>query len=124
MCNGSSSVTTRLQEILPTSGCFSSPDASETAAKQWESFPGLEQEVPSARWCAERELCWTLEDYLRRRTNISQWVPRGGLGRENENAERLKKLAGVFSGSTSAEDAVQEYRRKIKHEFDEILASC
>ena len=48
---------------------FDLPEAIER-----ERFPGLAEEVPSARSCAD-ESCWSLEDYLRRRTNISQWVP-------------------------------------------------
>ena len=50
-----------------------------------ESFPGLCEPVAAASWCLDHEHCDTIEDYLRRRTNIAQWIPRGGLGARSEN---------------------------------------
>jgi glycerol-3-phosphate dehydrogenase len=90
-----------------------------------EEFPNINEKVPSARWCAEREMCWSLEDYLRRRTNVSQWVARGGLGSQNENAQHLMLLAGAFQkdDKAAAEAAVRNYQRKITREFDEVLAN-
>ncbi len=89
-------------------------------------FPGLSAKVPSVRFCVEREACWTLEDYLRRRTNISQWVPRGGLGRDNENREYIKGIAEElpsFGGAETAEDRVGRYEEKIR-QCDQLLGSC
>lgn len=90
---------------------------------EFDSFPGLEQEVPSASWCASHEMCWNLEDYLRRRTNISQWIPRGGLGSRNENVAHLNELAKAFCSNddNKAEAAVREYESKIKHGFDDLI---
>jgi glycerol-3-phosphate dehydrogenase len=34
------------------------------------NFPGLDEPAPSPEWCARNEMACTLEDYLRRRTNI------------------------------------------------------
>jgi hypothetical protein len=71
-------------------------------------------------------MCWTLEDYLRRRTNISQWVPRGGLGRDNENRDYLAKIASDFpayKGMQTAEHQVRRYEERIS-ELDQLLASC
>lgn len=89
-----------------------------------ESFPNLDEKIPSARWCAENEMCWNLEDYLRRRTNISQWLKRGGLGAKNENLPHLKKIAEIFCGQDErkTDEAIQIYQQKIKREFDDILA--
>jgi glycerol-3-phosphate dehydrogenase len=91
-----------------------------------EGFPNLCEKVPSARWCAEWEMCWNLEDYLRRRTNISQWVARGGLGFHNENTQHLTTLARAFHGDDEAgvEAAVRSYERKIEREFDDVLANA
>src|SRR5690606_7270988 len=50
---------------------------------EWFHYPGLADPVPSPSWCRREERCYRLVDYLRRRTNISQWVPGGGLG-END----------------------------------------
>jgi glycerol-3-phosphate dehydrogenase len=93
------------------------------AKPQKEPFPGLTEPVLSAAWCAEREGCWTLEDYLRRRTNIAQWVPRGGFGSHNENTNHLAHIAAVFSGGDAqrAGAAVAAYRTKIECEFDRII---
>lgn len=90
-----------------------------------EEFPNLAEKVPSARWAADHEMCWNLDDYLRRRTNISQWVACGGLGFENENLTYLTDLARVFceNDEEAAKAAINSYKRKIKNEFDKILAN-
>ncbi len=91
-----------------------------------EGFPGLEASFPAASWCAREELCFRLEDYLRRRTNISQWSPRGGLGRNNENLSRLRELAGVFSNGEPGTESklIEDYRSLVRRSFDDVLARC
>jgi glycerol-3-phosphate dehydrogenase len=93
---------------------------------EWAMYPTLAERVPSARWCAEHEMCWRLEDYLRRRTNIAQWVPRGGLGAKGEHRTRLVELARTFSrnGDDSARDQVAAYERRMQECFDDVLAAC
>ena len=87
-----------------------------------ESFPGLEESVPAADWCARRESCWTLEDYLRRRTNIAQWVPRGGLGKSDGNRSHLESLALRFcAGPRQAAEMVGRYSERIERAFDQVL---
>ncbi|HSR53902.1 MAG TPA: FAD-dependent oxidoreductase [Acidobacteriota bacterium] len=82
---------------------------------QWACFPGLEGDFPSARWCRQHEKCYTLADYLRRRTNISQWTFRGGLGRNDENMGHLLELASVFCDGNlrRARQKVTRYRREV-----------
>jgi glycerol-3-phosphate dehydrogenase len=96
----------------------------DVLSPQLESFPNLAEKVPSARRCAEKEMCWNLEDYLRRRTNISQWIARGGLGQKDENLPHLKNLAKIFcpDDESKANKTIDAYRQKIKREFDEVLA--
>lgn len=91
-----------------------------------EEFPGLRDRVPSATVAAEHEMCWTLEDYLRRRTNIAQWVPREGLGRRGEYEGRLAELAEIFPGmeGISGGAALAAYKQRVEREFDDVLASC
>lgn len=60
-------------------------------------FPGLAQQVVSPAWSAQNEMCCTLEDYLRRRTNIAQWVARGGFGRDGANYATLKNIASEIA---------------------------
>jgi hypothetical protein len=86
-------------------------------------FPGLSQPVTSAAWCAEHELCCTLEDYLRRRTNIAQWVHRGGLGIDNSNAPILKKIArDLAQGDPVLADRLfDDYGATIKNNFDSLI---
>ena len=90
---------------------------------EWRSWPGLEERVPSPSWCARRELCCTLEDYLRRRTNISQWVPRQGLGKANEYRESLVNAAMEITGGTrsAAETMVKDYEMDVEERFDKVL---
>ena len=84
-------------------------------------FPGLTMPVPTAAWCRAWQRCRTLDDYLRRRTNVAQWVPRGGLGRIGEHRATLLKIARDLSDNPAA--AVDEYERKIEREHDAVLGS-
>ena len=93
---------------------------------EWTIYPTLAERIPSARWCAENEMSWRLEDYLRRRTNIAQWVPRGGLGAHGEHRTHLAEIARAFqrNGDGSARDQVAAYERKMQECFDDVLAAC
>lgn len=102
--------------LIPTNTNY--PAAPESS---FTSFPGMSEKILSAPWCFEQELCWYLEDYLRRRTNIAQWVPRGGLGRNNEYVPQLLNLAAVFIGQKNARSEVQRYQQKIEKDFDDLL---
>jgi glycerol-3-phosphate dehydrogenase len=90
------------------------------------TFPGLEQAVPSARWCARHEFCHTLTDYLRRRTNISQWVPREGLGVRDEHLPELERIALDLVGGDRARAAreVSAYRNSVAEGFDRVVGGC
>ena len=116
----------QLVRDLGISADSSSRQTAEPPHPEWDRFPGLTEPVVSARFAAEHEHCWTLEDYLRRRTNISQWVARGGLGRCDENLPHLLDLARVFTGGNPAlaRAAVDAYRKTVQQEFDEVLARC
>jgi glycerol-3-phosphate dehydrogenase len=96
----------------------------DTFSPELEIFPNLTEKVLSAKYCAEKEMCWTLEDYLRRRTNISQWIGRGGLGFQDEHLLYLKDLAKIFCNhdERQTETVINAYQQKIEREFDEILA--
>lgn len=65
-----------------------------------EFFGGLE--VPEPTWCREREACSTLDDYLRRRTNIAQWIANGGIGRNQEHKDDLRRIAILLHGGDQA----------------------
>lgn len=90
---------------------------------EWRTFPQLKDKVPSIDWCVKREFCCTLEDYLRRRTNISQWIPREGLGFQNENLEFLKDLASFLPNfeNSSSDSIISQYARKVEQSFDNII---
>ncbi|MEK7723455.1 MAG: FAD-dependent oxidoreductase [Acidobacteriota bacterium] len=105
--------------IPPTAPTF------DVSTPELEDFPTLDEKVLSANYCAEKEMCWTLDDYLRRRTNISQWVARGGLGLNNENLQHLTDIARIFCDNDDAKAnlAINAYKQKIKREFDELLAN-
>lgn len=98
----------------------------QTPEMEWDWFPGLQDKVPSLRNCIEKERCLNLEDYLRRRTNISQWVPREGLGRNNENVPHLEELALQFSGRNPvmARKLVVDYMETVESRFDSVLTAA
>lgn len=88
-----------------------------------DSFPGLEMKFPSIEWSVQNEFCCNLEDYLRRRTNISQWVPREGLGFQDENKNHLKYLAQKLPllGVKTPDNHVDEYAESVNKRFDQLM---
>ncbi|MDO5652532.1 MAG: FAD-dependent oxidoreductase, partial [Brachymonas sp.] len=82
-----------LARSVQATGQKSAPAQVHTKPAELVDFPGLAQPVASATWCVENTMCCTLEDYLRRRTNISQWVHRAGLGKADVHAAAIKKAA-------------------------------
>jgi glycerol-3-phosphate dehydrogenase len=87
------------------------------------SFPGLNDPVPTVGWTVEHEFCHTLADYLRRRTNIAQWVARQGLGRGDENIAQIRRIALELSqGDVQAADReLDRYRALVRENFDQVL---
>jgi len=98
--------------------------AHRTAEIETTMFPGMGEEVPSIDWCRKHEFCHSLDDYLRRRTNIAQWVRREGLGNADENAGYLKSLAMTLSGGDelAAERELSDYRKRVHERFDQLIA--
>ena len=87
-------------------------------------FPGLDEPVPAPAWCRAREECHTLEDYLRRRTNIAQWTARGGLGSRSENLPALREMARHFAPNDGATDqSLASYQRHVEAWHDDVLAA-
>lgn len=89
----------------------------------WERYPGVSAKVPSLKWCVENEFCWTLDDYLRRRTNIAQWIPREGLGFNDENFNHLASLAKQLPRDirVTGQDQLKTYQRKVQEGFDRLV---
>lgn len=104
--------------VLP-SGELSAGDESASHVPEHMVFPGLSQSVTSVAWAMQHESCCTLDDYLRRRTNIAQWLPRGGLGENDANASLLKQLALQIADGDAivAEQVFADYCKKVKHDF-------
>jgi glycerol-3-phosphate dehydrogenase len=109
--------------VQPGARLEDSQEEGSQASPELISWPGIEEKVPSPAWCARHELCCTLEDYLRRRTNISQWVPRQGLGQKNEHRYMLTDAAMKISGGTreKARAIVSEYEMSVESGFDRVL---
>lgn len=108
---------------LPGSTSIRAPEP-VSPAEQSIGFPGIQQPVPTPAWCKRHEFCHTLEDYLRRRTNIAQWVPREGLGKHDEHLPFLRRIALELSDQNhrSAEAALSHYRQQVERRFDRVLA--
>ena len=96
-----------------------------TAERAAPPFPTeLEEGIAPPAWCRDHEFACTLEDYLRRRTNVAQWIPRGGLGRHDEHLERLRAFAIELAGDDAAtgERDLDRHRCRIEDGFDRVLA--
>lgn len=96
--------------------------ARNSATPSTMQFPGIDDALPSPRWCVEHEGCVTLEDYLRRRTNIAQWVPRLGLGIDDCNLREIVAIAEQICGPAEAARAVANWRSEADRQ-DQLLAS-
>jgi glycerol-3-phosphate dehydrogenase len=109
-------------KIHPDPKDLSSPEH-QSKKISWASFPGLHEKVPTIDWCVSNEFCCTLEDYLRRRTNISQWVPREGLGFQDNNFEYLRELSLRLptQEGKKQESCLLEYRDAVHSRFDALL---
>lgn len=105
------------RSVVPTGVRRTDPEPGEQSPRTMR-FPGLSQPVISPAWCAAHELVCTLDDYLRRRTNIAQWVQRGGFGMADENAPILKGIAlDIAMGDTVlAQQLFDDYRSKVENE--------
>jgi len=84
-----------------------------------ERFPGLDLPVVSPAWSVAHEKCRTLDDYLRRRTNIAQWVHRGGMGARHENVGHLHSIAVTLNGGNHAKatNDLHNYRARLDREW-------
>jgi glycerol-3-phosphate dehydrogenase len=113
----------QIKKMVSASAIICNADEHWESSMETSEFPGLTQPMPSAVWCAKHELCCTLEDYLRRRTNIAQWIPRGGLGRNDINAQVLKNIALELAEGNSvlAAQLFETYRMKISNDFDTLF---
>lgn len=89
------------------------------------AFPGLPGRFPSIAHCVEHEYCLTLDDYLRRRTNIAQWVPRNGLGRKNEHLSIIEQLAAQLPHAAADDVAgsVERYVAVTHRVFDRLTGA-
>lgn len=86
------------------------------------NHPTLQHGFVTAEWARDHEFCMTLEDYLRRRTPIAQWIPRMGLGRDGSERGTLKKLAEAFTSSPVEADAmVYTYEQHVRSMYDPLL---
>jgi glycerol-3-phosphate dehydrogenase len=115
----------RVAKTVPPSRPAPALRAPAAVEREWARFPGIATGVPAPEWCRRHERCWTLEDYLRRRTNIAQWVPREGLGRKNENRPFIEELAKVFSGNDpqAARRMTARYVQSVAERYDALLAN-
>lgn len=93
--------------------------AGDTASAPTVRFPSLDQPMVSPAWSAAHERCRTLDDYLRRRTNIAQWVRRSGLGQRHEHLDHLHHIATAIHGgdTTRAADDVARYRQHADNQW-------
>lgn len=79
------------------------------AERPWPELPyswaDLVQNVRNRLVC-------TLDDLLRRRTNIAQWTPCGGFGRDNEHSDAVAAAAALVAAATGGDPAqlLADYR--------------
>lgn len=87
------------------------------------TFPGLAQPVVDPQWCHDHEQCWSLADWLRRRTDIAQLVPRGGCGRHGEYRDHLAKAALIFADhdAAQAQRDLATYLSTVSDHHDRLL---
>lgn len=117
-------IAARVGRALPPPAAPANDGAQTERPIEYTGFPGLTQKLPSAQWCRDHEFCHTLDDYLRRRTNISQWVAREGLGQHDENLAEINQIALTLNHGDhdKAARSVRRYRERVRNDFDSVLA--
>lgn len=90
----------------------------ELSPQNPETIKAFGYSVTSPQWSKEHECASSLHDYLRRRTNISQWIPRGGFGKNNEHETTLKELSVLFHGGDENLATIELEKYKIQIETD------
>lgn len=126
-CRGlADDVVQRLAPSLPRRGGHQRGGTAGVATPETTTFPGMPEPIVSAAWARDHEHCRTLDDYLRRRTNVAQWLPRGGLGRHDENVAALRALARTIHGGdeTAAEADLISYRARVESDAAIITAAA
>lgn len=98
------------------------PHAEIITPRPTRTFGTLLEPQADPLWCRDMEACVTLEDYVRRRSNIAQWVPRMGLGPGNAHLQEVTQLAHIFHGPHGAQAAVDSLQQQADGQ-DALLAS-
>jgi len=83
-------------------------------------FPGHPAPLVDPGDARDLERCRTLEDYLRRRTDLAQQVPRLGLGRGDRNVEAVRAIAAAVEGEDRADAAVSRLKTAADRQ-DEVV---
>lgn len=97
--------------------------AANVRVPKMAAHPELDCDFVTAEWARDHEFCMTLDDYLRRRTNIAQWTPRMGLGRDDAGRTALVKLAETFAPQPQdANSIVDAYEQRVRTHYDPLLA--
>lgn len=88
------------------------PDHLPPANVTWiTGFGGLK--LPDPSFCREHLHCRTIEDYLRRRSNVAQWIPNAGWGREFEFSDSLQQIAKeIYQNKEIASRELESYKEK------------
>jgi glycerol-3-phosphate dehydrogenase len=114
------------------------PDIRESLVAQWGEHAGepltLMRWYPDLRervypdlpytWAdlvhnVRNRMVFSLDDLLRRRTNIAQWIPRGGLGKRGEYRMTVARIAALVAtgtgiSETSPEELLGEYEDLVR----------
>lgn len=116
-------VARHLERYLPSPKALTNGPRATGGETSFRTFPGLRDPVPSATWCRDHEFCHSLESYLRRRTNIAQWVPRGGLGKDDVHLDIIRDISLELAAGDriKADHEVAAYRTQINEYHDRIL---
>ena len=98
------------------------PSNPQTGTAETRMHDYLGHAFVSPEWARDRESCVTLDDYLRRRTNIAQWTPRMGLGRNDEHRNSLLEIAAVFTDhDQAAKEMLHAYEHRVRSLYDPLL---
>lgn len=115
------------REVVDTLGRAATPRGAPVAAGPRAHpapnfrFSGLEAPLIDPAHAARHEHCRTLLDYTRRRTNLSQWTRRHGLGLGDVYAPELCRIAAAIVGEARA-DGELELARGLARRHDALLA--
>ena len=76
-----------------------------------------DMELPDVLWSVKNTQVKCLDDYLRRRSNVAQWIPIGGIGFDNKYISDIERISRLIHSSEI--EAEKDFKQYINNQIKE-----